>query len=701
MTRLPRIPLWVLSTLVLGCVTTSQDSGLTIDATVIDLPESAHFQTKEGADHIIGAGPYRVNGDGSDGLTLQELEGTGAVMLKAEAVTHDFELRGPIALAVPEGDDRRHIVLMMPGGQALNAIGSLSGVSSRATVSTTVSRMTMLQAAQVMPQSQLAQMVMAPPDACAGAIPPPPTPPQIATLSAPTQTTMRTSRLPSKSEAVRHMSSQEFGSDPIPDVVDWQPKQKVPAGRELIIQGRNLDPTKFVAKIGETVLPAASQSSSQIRLAIPSWLRTFNTPLVVYHRGGTPRTLEINYEVFDPAVRITRVAPDTFSQGDLVTLCGVSVSHLSLIENVRTNPGGGTPIGEMRKLGLIGQPNGQYQHYHWVEMLNPVASASSDRLTFVAGPLYKSVFRQADASGTGAYTDIIGDSTPPSPITGPLSFRSETNPTTSRDVLAPNTVTWRLGGPKIVKLGVNPHASGFFSNESFVILPAVLPNNTTFPRLAQLLVEGYNLSGQYTIANIPLSGGFRGAGLPSDDTKGLLSVPSNATGGQVCGTKNSITNCWPQPFGVVPGPVLASLPWQLPAPASLPASYDLQSPRWPLALRTTYTINGLYLQPTGVPGLTYTLELPGLMNPSQQIAGGSAPTFDQCNMVFSVLEHTASRIQFRIGDPAKPLPSSGCMAHLQNWYFNQGAQGGPILRLTARYAGQQSELAYFRVYFTQ
>lgn len=692
---------FILTCVLAGCATPSQDSSQTVDATIVDLSESIHFQTKDGADYIVGAGPYRVVGDDSDGLKLQELEGTGTVALKAEAVTHDFELRGPLALAVPEGEDRRHIVLLMPGGQALNAIGSLTGVASRATASTTVSRMTMFQAAQVIPQSQLAQMVMIPPDACAGAIPPPPAPPQIATLSAPTEPTMRAARFPNKSGAIRYMSPQEFGSDPIPDVVDWQPKQKVPAGRELIIQGRNLDPTRFVAKIGETVLPATSQSSSQVRLTIPSWLRAFNTPLVVYHRGGTPRTLEINYEVFDPAVRITRVVPEAFSQGDLVTICGVSVSHLSLIENVRTNAGGGTPIGEMRKLALIGQPNGQYQHYHWVETLNPVPSASGDRLTFVAGPLYKSVFRQADASGTGAYTDIVSDPAPPSPVTGPLSFHSETNPTTSRDVLAPNPVTWKVGGPKIVKLGVNPTASGFRSNESFVILPAVLPNNTTFPRLAQLLVEGYNLSGQYKIADVSLHGGFSGPGLPSDDTKGLLSVPANATGGQVCGTKNGVTNCWPQPFGVVPGPIIASLPWQLPAPASLPASYDLQSPRWPLALRTTYTINGLYLQPAGVPGLTYALEIPDLMNPSQQVTGGSAPTFDQCNMVFTVLEHTASRMQFRIGDPAKPLPSGGCMALLQNWYFNQGAQGGPILRLIARYAGQQSDLAYFRVYFTQ
>ncbi len=699
MRRLGRTLMGTMMVVIAGCVTASQDTAPSPEAGVIELTESVHFQTRDGSEQVIQAGAYQVDAALPDALVIADVNGTVSATVKAHAVPHDFDVPFPLALAAPDGEDTRHIVLLMPKGQGLDAVGSISGIQSRASASTGISRFTMQQSIQTLAPSKLA--LMNAPDLCAGAIPPPPVPPQTATIHAPMQTNRKATGFTSKAGMGQSIPpTDEFGPNPIPDVVDWQPKQKIPAGRELTIRGRNLDPTRFVAKIGETVLTPIVQTPSEIRVAVPAWLRSFQTPLVVYHRGGTPRTLEMYYEVFDPVAKITRVVPESFSQGDLVTLCGVSLSHLSLIENVRTNPGGGIPQSEMRKLALIGQPNGIYQNYHWVEMLNPAAAPSGDRLTFVASNLFKSIFRQADASQTGAYTDIVSDPAPPSPVTGPLSFRSEANPTNSRDVLAPNPVTWKTGGPKIVKLGVNPNASGFRVNESFVILPAVLPNNATFPRLAQLLVEGYNLSGQYRIGTVPLRASFSGPGLPSDETKGLLSVPGNATSGQVCGTRNGATTCWPQPVTVVPGPVLASLPWQLPAPPSLPASYNLQSPRWPLALRTTYVINGLYLAASAVPGLTYALEIPDLMIPSRQIAGG-APTFEQCNMVFTILEHTASRIQFRIGDPSKPGPSSTCMAILTNWYFNQAAQGGPTLRLIARYGGQQSDLAYFNVYFTQ
>ena len=353
----------------------TQDSIQNPDATILDLLDTIHFQTLEGTDYTVGPGAYRLQSAHPEGLRLQHLDGSASTTVKADTLRHDFQLRGPLAIAAPEGQDVRHIALLLPDGQGLDAVGSLSGIGTRATAQPTLTSMTMQQAIQVLPAASRMQLIAAPPDPCAGAIPPAPV------MTAAVRLKPLASNLATKQLAGQPVAAQEFGPDPIPDVLDWQPKQKIPAGRQLIIQGRNLDPARFVAKIGDLVLPAAAQSSTEIRLAIPAEVRSFGTPLMVYHRGGTPRTLEPTYEVFDPVAKITRVVPETFSQGDLVTLCGVSMSHLSLNEPVKTGLVGGVPQYETRKLTLIGTHNGQYQNYHYFEMVNPISSPAGDRLT--------------------------------------------------------------------------------------------------------------------------------------------------------------------------------------------------------------------------------------------------------------------------------------------------------------------------------
>lgn len=646
---------------VAGCATPQQDASQADDATIVTLPQAVHFQTLEGADLVVEAGSYHVERAAPGGLTLKAVDTTGMATVKTGQTTHDFKLRGPVALVAPEGDDTRHIALLLPSGEALDASGSLSGVQSRAASSPMISRMALQQSVQVLSPARLTLFVKPPFDPCAGAIP---------SLPAPAPTP---SNLPQITP----------GQGPIPDVVNWQPKQKSRAGGELILQGRNFDPAGLVAIIGSTRLLPTTKSGSEVRFTIPTSLRAFNAPLVVYQQGGTLRTIETNYEVFDPASKITRVVPETFSQGDLVTICGVSVSHLRLSESVRTNAGGGgVPQYETRTLALIGTPNGQYQTYHYFDLLNPIASPSGDRLTFVVGTnLYKEIFKAATPDGKAAYTDIVPDPAPSNPVTGPLSFHSETNPINSRDVFAPNPVIWRLGGPKIAKVGMHPNTQ-FGLGEPFFMQPTILPNNTVYPGYGvgrMFVVEGSNLLGQYRIGTIPVP---QLSLLSSDETKVGVVPPPTVFGGELCGTKNGVTGCGPTPVTVVPGPVLASLP------------------NFPLALRVTHTINGLHLRPSGVAGLTYELYVPGLMDPSLQIAGGSAPTIGQCNLVVQVLEHTDSRIQFRIGDPAGPAPNSSCMTFRAD-YFNAASPNRPTVFLLGKYNGKQSTIWHQQFYLTQ
>lgn len=666
-------------TLLTGCVTGALTSGPVPDGTIIDVSTPIHFQSLSDTDQTVEPGLYRVSQADPSGLLLQDTATARSIVLKAESTTHNQQLRGPLALTVPDGDDARHIVLLLPNGQSLDANGSLSGVQSRATISPLASRMMVQQSAQVLPRSKLALLAVIPPDPCAGAIPSLPAPPP----------------------PLVNLPQITPGQGPIADVVDWQPKNKIPAGREIIIQGRNFDPAGLYASIGGTRLLPTTKSASEVRFTVPTGLRAFNATFVVFQQGGTPRTLETNYEVFDPAVRITRVVPETFSQGDLVTLCGVSVSHINLLGSVGVSYSNNVLNSQTKRLARIGanpqlSPNSPSR---LVETLNPVGSPSGDRLTFVAGSLYKDYM----FVGTGgAYAlAVVSDQTPPSTVSGALQLHSEVNQTTSNDVISPTPVTWQLGGPKFTGVGPNPTASGFGLNEPFVILPPVLSNNTTFYRVVQFKAQGYNLAGQYRLGATPLNGGSTVDPLPSGESYTLLGVAPTASSGQICGTQNGITNCWPQSFTVLPGPVMATMPWQLPAPPSLPATYNSTgtAPPLPLKVRTVHTIDGLYLQPSGVPGLTYEVQMPWL-DPGKPIYTTSGPTYEQCNMGFTVLEHTANRIRFQIGDPARPAPSGECLAKLTG-FMNQSYPTLPFLLLKAKYGGKESQLALFTVYLTQ
>lgn len=640
----------ILTCFMAGCVTTGQNSRPSTDATVIDLPSAVHFRTVDDADQTVKAGPYRVERSESGGLRLKELDGSRSLTLKAETVTHDFDLRGPLALAAPEGDDTRHIALLFPGGEALNAVGSLSGVQSRATISPTISRMTMQQSLQVLTPTKLTLFAVVPPDPCAGAIP----------------------SLPAPAPAPTNLPQITPGQGPIAEVLDWQPKNKIPAGREIVIQGRNFDPAGLYASIGGTRLLPTAKSATEVRFIVPSSARAFNAPFVVFQQGGTPRTLEISYEVYDPIPRITRVVPETFSEGDLVTVCGVSVSHIDLLNSVGTGWSGNTHLSETRKLLRIGanpqrSPNSPSR---LVETLNPIGSPSGDRLTFAAGPLYKDYMDLGSNPSDNIYAlTIVKDTMPPAPVTAPFQFRSEASTSTILDLQSPSPVTWRLGGPKIVKVGMHPN-SQFGLSEPFLVQPTMLPNNVPYPGNGvgrYFVVEGFNLQGQYRLGGVPIP---QLSLLSNDYTKIGISPPPTAVSAPLCGTNNGITTCTPQALGVVPGPVLATIP------------------NAPLALRTTYAINGLHLLPSGVPGLTYELYVSGLMDPNLQIAGGSAPTIGQCNMTAQVLEHTDSRIQLRIGDPSGPAPSSSCMTFRAD-FFSPTSPNRPTIFLIAKYNGKQ------------
>lgn len=403
------------------------------------------------------------------------------------------------------------------------------------------------------------------------------------------------------------------GSGPIPDVTDWEPRNRVGADSQVVVSGRNLVPTQLVAMIGTVKLtPMAGSTTTRILYKVDSAAQV--GPLVVYNAGGSVRTLDPTYRVFDPTVLVTSVVPTSFQQGDAVTLCGQSLFQAALGWSFSSQHVSGVP--QFSSLSLM---EGKFVKIgdKFLRVSNAAVSADGSTMTFNAGDLFEADIACINDCNTSSDARWFLNPISPLPTseTGVLTL----NAVGIAVVVTGPTLTWHVGGPKIAK------AYGVIFQGPFSSLPS---ENSPWGGMAY--VEGTNLNGQWKIGPTAVS---------SFDTRGdgnllLLSIPDTASSGQICGTANAVTACTTNSFTVFGGPTIATLP----------AS--------PLSIGTTYTIEGInLLPPPEAEGFQYRFDIPGLA--ANDLFAAS------CNRVLKVLDHTAYHIVFRIGDPAIPVPS-GC-----------------------------------------
>jgi hypothetical protein len=448
------------------------------------------------------------------------------------------------------------------------------------------------------------------------------------------------------------------GTGPIPDVTDWKPRGKIPAGGELIIQGRGLVPGQFVAMLAGFTLTPTTQSTSEIRFRVTD--PSDASPLVVYNTNGQPRTLESAYIAYDPTVVISRVVPSVFGMNDLVTVCGSSLFDAAFLDSYSAVPvDAGSQWSQVKTMpGMFVQVGGT-----WLSVVNPKISPAGDRVTFQAGQAFKSTWActTARCNGPDMVTFIVAFSSPPASLTGALTIRFSG---AGKSVAGPS-VTWKgvaQAPPRITAV----YGKVFGDRDPFVLLPT---SNMQTNYRAQAYVDGMNLTDDVTwrIGTMTVSGGTSGPGMPTNGTYAIVSVPLNASSGTVCASSTLSTGCSPTPLQIFGGPVIASMPSMM-----------------PLTLRTSYTIQGLnLLPPSNITGLKYRWT-------AGMLALDSTATNLACNTVLQVLEHTANRIVFRIGDPAKtaPVPASCANSSLfqqsPNWTMNiqatlAGQQGVQLL----------------------
>jgi len=106
------------------------------DPLVIDLPRSIHFTAPDGGDVQLPPASYHIEQAGESSLRLVK-DGAPPIEIQATRIPHDESISAPLRLAVMEEgqDEELHLLLLLPGGQALDATGSYSGMRSRGTFS--------------------------------------------------------------------------------------------------------------------------------------------------------------------------------------------------------------------------------------------------------------------------------------------------------------------------------------------------------------------------------------------------------------------------------------------------------------------------------------------------------------------------------------------------------------------------------------
>jgi len=121
-----------------GPATNESDALLTAPAptmaermpSVIHLDRPVHFTTSEGVPLVVPAGTYEVKATGATALQLTP-EGGAALLIEALMMHHPDELAEPVALSIPVEEEMHHVVLLLPHGQGLDAVGSYSAVRPR------------------------------------------------------------------------------------------------------------------------------------------------------------------------------------------------------------------------------------------------------------------------------------------------------------------------------------------------------------------------------------------------------------------------------------------------------------------------------------------------------------------------------------------------------------------------------------------
>jgi hypothetical protein len=103
-------------------------------ASMITLEKAVHFRAPDETPLAVDPGDYVVAA-GDRSLRLNQPDGQSAIVIAASPGTHEKKVTTPTALSFAEEGaeqaDIHHIVLLLPDGKSLDAVGTYSGIASR------------------------------------------------------------------------------------------------------------------------------------------------------------------------------------------------------------------------------------------------------------------------------------------------------------------------------------------------------------------------------------------------------------------------------------------------------------------------------------------------------------------------------------------------------------------------------------------
>ena len=109
-----------------------QEAGPVEFEQVVEFENDMHFLNLDGVDVVLPAGGYYVDAV-QNGLRLKSADNkeAEAVIVQAEATTHEQSVAAAEAVSIKEGEDQQVVMVLLPEGKALQAVGSSSGIKSR------------------------------------------------------------------------------------------------------------------------------------------------------------------------------------------------------------------------------------------------------------------------------------------------------------------------------------------------------------------------------------------------------------------------------------------------------------------------------------------------------------------------------------------------------------------------------------------
>jgi hypothetical protein len=98
----------------------------------VSLDRALYLPAPDAADVILTPGRYRMAAATESSKLQVILAGDGhSLVVQAIAIHHKQQVAEPVALSIPDRTDKQHLVLLLPGGQGLDAVGSYDAVRTR------------------------------------------------------------------------------------------------------------------------------------------------------------------------------------------------------------------------------------------------------------------------------------------------------------------------------------------------------------------------------------------------------------------------------------------------------------------------------------------------------------------------------------------------------------------------------------------